>query len=120
MGKAMTEENKFIFITEDMRGHELALIKRSEHERLRQIEKEHLALKNFFNFLCHSENNLPIDIEINSDEVIRLKRLDENVKNKIKELKEAQELLAEQEEDKSCPMDRNIKDKLKLLESLRG
>jgi hypothetical protein len=49
----------------------------------KRLETENKAMRNLFKYIRHSKNNLPIDVEIDADEILRLKRLDENVKYQI-------------------------------------
>lgn len=55
----------------------------SEYKRLKRLDCENAALRNFLKYLYHKGK--PNDVEFNFDELIRLKRLEENVKKLIKE-----------------------------------
>lgn len=75
----------------------------------KRLKTENKAMKNLFKYIRHSKNNLPIDVAIDYDEILRLKRLEENVKELTKELE-----LELHEDEKYCKC--TIIDLLKSLD----
>lgn len=90
-------------------------MKESEYERLKRLEVENIALKDFLIYIKHSKTGNPIDIEINFDEIIRLKRLDDNIKREINRKKQIQNDYIKQGWESDVTI---IGKEIELLESL--
>lgn len=61
-------------------------VPQEQYERLKRLEEENFTLKTFIKNACYSTAKESFDFEINIDDIVRLKRLDENVKSKIAKL----------------------------------
>jgi hypothetical protein len=79
------------------------------------VDKETYDLLKDLNLLCEYNG---ISLKGLKQEYERLKRLDENVKKWLSELKKIKTDLDEQQDDPDCPMSRKIASQIKKLESL--